>query len=573
MMKNLRLQKKISAWQIVFKLLCSVSFLLAVFVFLYPLFTVAVKCIAETGSGYNVAAAESTASGGQAKLLRVACFTVYQAFLSALCATCFGLILSYFCAKKDFALRKFLLSLAAVPVAVPPLIMALSYVLFFGKAGILNSFRFLFSPEAKIHGSNFLYSFFAVILIHSFYNFPIALKTITNVWENEDSDLEHAAALLSNSKPRIFFKIILPELFPALLSSFLLIFIYCFFSFLIILLFGGLGLSTLEVELYQVSRFSLHLIDSVKIALTEMLIAFFFVLLYIVSKLKNYKNAVESPTIKMRTKMNRTEKIIYAICLVLCFFFLVFPICSILLKSIFSFQVQQTNADFFTRLKSFFTLDLSSWRILCSASTVRAIVNTIIVGVMTASFSVLCALWINYREFKSTLKDRERFLLKALPFVPLVISPVVFGFALRTSFSLQGKYASNFLLLSLAQSCTAWTIAYTQINASFLQIPKSVMQASILLSNNAFDAFCRTILPLLKTGIASGFAFCFAISAGDASLPLMLRIPQFQNLSLMILRLSGAYRFSESSVLAFVLIIIVILNFLLTSKNTKKENL
>lgn len=560
------LRKKISAKQITFKILCGFSFLLVFFVLLYPLCTVAVKAFTEkTSLNPNAGAFINS------RLFRIACFTVYQAFTSACFATLLGFALAYFCAKKEFALRSFLLALAAVPVAVPPLIMALSYVFFFGKAGIINSLLSLFIPKLNINERNFLYSFFAVILIHSFYNFPIALKTISTVWENLDSDLENAAKLLCNNRLRIFFKIILPELFPAILSSFLLIFIYCFFSFMIILLFGGLALSTLEVELYQVSRFSVRIIDSAKIAFLETAIAFTFVLVYIFTKCKAYKNAVENRKIKIRDKMTKAEKMIFIALFALSLIFLILPLLSIFLKSIFSFSVKNTDSTFFERLKSFFMLDVSSWNILFSRSTIHAILSTLIVGFFTASTSVLVALCLSYFEFKSLLKNKTNFILKILAFLPLIISPVVLAFALRRTFHLSGRF--SILLLSIAQSCRAWTIAYTQINASFLQIPKSVLQASILLSDNYFDAFYRAVLPLVKTGALSGFAFCFAISAGDASLPLTLHIAGFQNLSLMILRLSASYRFAESSVLAFVLILIVFLNFFIITKVKDRKNI
>ena len=72
------------------------------------------------------------------------------------------------------------------------------------------------------------------------------------------------------------------------------------------------------------------------------------------------------------------------------------------------------------------------------------------------------------------------------------------------------------------------------------------------------------MLPQLTKSIKAAAAFCFAISAGDASLPLMLKISNFENLSLMIFRLAGSYRFNESAVIAFALILLVCAGFLLS---------
>lgn len=545
--------KRISAHQIIFFVALFSVFSLAAFVLVFPLAQVLRNVFSQ---------ASDTASALPDRLWNIAVFTVVQALLSSTGATLLGFALAYFCTKKNFTGRKFLLSLAAIPVSVPPLIISLSYVLFFGKAGVLNSLVRVFHPNARGVGTNFLYSLFAVILIHSFYNFPIALKTITGVWENIDADLEHAAALLSNRRSYIFRKIVLPEIFSAIVSSFLLIFIYCFFSFFIILMFGGLGLSTLEVELYQVFRSSTQLIDSAKIALLESGIAALFVAAYIVSKLKTYKNALETQKHIPRTAMTAIECGVFIVLLTAVLLFLILPLASIFFKSIFALQITETTGNFFFRLRQFFAINASGWKIITRTSFFRSVWNTIMVGMVTASFSVLTALFVVYFEFRAVLQNKAGIVLKVLPFMPLVVSPIVLGFALRITFI--NTRGFGMLLLSAAQASTAWTIAYTQIAARFVQIPKSQLQAGCLLSIHSFDAFYRTVLPQLTKSLKSAFAFCFAISAGDASLPLMLKLPNFENISLMIFRLAGSYRFNESAVAALVLIVLVCFGFLLS---------
>ena len=550
---NHKVDKHISAQQIIFFFALFSVFSLVAFVLILPLANVArIVFSQQTEAAFSF----------PPRIFSIAAFTVTQALLSSILATLIGFALSYFCTKKEFRGRKFLLSLAAIPVSVPPLIIALSYVLFFGKSGVLNSFVSVFVPNAVVTKPEFLYSTFSVILIHSFYNFPIAMKTITGVWENVDADLEHAASLLSCRRFYIFSKIILPEIFPAIISSFLLIFIYCFFSFFIILLFGGIGLSTLEVELYQTFRSSTDLINTAKIAILESGIVSFFTAAYIIAKLKTYKNSVDNRRHLPRTSMNRIERCVFSVLIATVLLFLVLPIASIFFKSVFSFASTQLDTEFITRVKNFFAINVAGWSIVQRASFFRALWNTIFVGIITASFSVFTALCIIYLEFRTALKNTQSVFLKVTPFVPLVVSPIVLGFALCITFSSTGSF--GFLLLSAAQASTAWTIAYTQIAARFVQISKTQLQASSLLSANSFDAFYRAVLPQLTKSIKAAAAFCFAISAGDASLPLMLKISNFENLSLMIFRLAGSYRFNESAVIAFALILLVCVGFLLS---------
>lgn len=400
-----------------------------------------------------------------------------------------------------------------------------------------------------------------MILIQCFYNFPLALKSINDAWENLDADLLNAARLLTNKKSFIFTKIIFPEILPSFISSFLIIFIYCFFSFFIILLFGGLGLTTLEVELYQVSRSSLNFVEFGQIAFIETLVALVLVAMYTFVKLKMYKAPIEVQKQNLKTNMNFWEKLVFKVLIIASFLFLILPLFSIFLKSIFKFTSTTETNNFFERVKIFFTLDFSAWKIFARVNTLRAVFNTIMLGLVTALFSTLMAICVIYFEFCLNLKNKTSFFLKVFPFLPLVISPLVLGFALRISFLRSSNL--GFFILSLAQASTAWTLAYAQIAVQFSQIPKSVFQASALLSVNSFDAFYRVVVPLIKKSCKAAFALCFAISAGDASLPLMLKLEKFETLSLMIFRLAGAYRFSESACLAFLLIVLVSLGFVI----------
>lgn len=504
------------------------------------------------------------------RLFSVSCFTIFQAFCSSFFATLLGLLLSYFCAKKEFKFRTFLLSLAAIPVSVPALIMALSYVFFFGNSGLLNSLVQLVLNNADIRVSNFLYSFFAVIIIHSFYNFPIALKTITGAWENIDSSLEDAAHLLTDNHFIIFRRIIFPSIFPAIISSFLIIFLYSFFSFLIILLFGGIGLTTLEVELYQVSRFLGFSLESAHIALIETSIASICVALYIFSKSKIYKNAIETQRLKERPRLTRLEYLVFIPLVSLVIFFLILPLLSLCLKSIFSFQFLDEATSYFEKIKYFFSFQISTWKnTIFSISTLKALFSTIIVGTITACISVASALCLEYLRFFLQVKNKNTHIVSILPFVSLIVSPLILGFSLKNIFFASSPL--SIFILCIAQSVGAWTIADIQIQESYFRIPHSIINASLLLSKNYFDAFFRCVLPMLKPGIKTAFFFCFAISAGDASLPLVLKIPHFENLSLMIFRLAGTYRFSESAVVSVILICLVCSAFLFFDRGKKYE--
>ena len=92
------------------------------------------------------------------------------------------------------------------------------------------------------------------------------------------------------------------------------------------------------------------------------------------------------------------------------------------------------------------------------------------------------------------------------------------------------------------------------------------MDASLILSKSKLDIIWRVLLPVSKKSLISAFGFCFAISAGDTTLPLVLAIPRFDTLSLFTYRLAGAYRFNEACAAGVILGLICALVFVLTGR-------
>lgn len=231
-------------------------------------------------------------------LIHVVCYTFFQAACSTLLAILIAFPLAFFCAKRKFFFRKFLLSLSLVPFCLPSLIIALGYVSFLGLNGNLNHFLMtvfgLKNPPVK-----FLYSFAGLIIAQGFYNFPIIMKSLSDSWEALPSDSSDAAKMLGASNSRIFRTITIYQLLPSLSSSSLLVFIYCFLSFILVLLFGGVGTSTLEVEIFKAARGSL---DFSKVALLTITESIFLILITCLYSFVEIKSSQKTKGIKTSLK-------------------------------------------------------------------------------------------------------------------------------------------------------------------------------------------------------------------------------------------------------------------------------
>ncbi len=470
------------------------------------------------------------------KLLSIATFTCLQAFLSALFASIIGLCAAFFCARREFHGRKLLLSLSAVPLSMPAVVIALAFILFLGKNGFLSRFLSIISSGRYSTGT-FLYSFGGVLLIHTFYNFPIAMCTISSAWEQLPEEYEQAAQIAGASNFRIFCTITAPALKTPFAAAFLIIFLYCFFSFVIILLVGGLGLTTLEAELYRIIRTEGHTAAAGGIAVIETLIAAAALGLYTAVRRKTVTTNIPHNRRKRLPLRGIPEKIFFTVLAGLITVCLLMP-----LASLFVYSFRSKSSGF----------TLAVWRNLAASPFFyKALLQTLQTGIGTACFSVVTALFFTYCVY-----DSEKSIYRALPFFPLAVSSIVLGAGwLRLDIS-----PSVFVLI-LAQSSLAWPFAWMQIEAGFAKMPPAIFEAARLFSASRTDAFFRIVLPLGKTGIKAAFCSVFAISAGDAALPLLLHLPHFENLALLLFRLAGTYRFAESAAVGAVLAVLTGLLF------------
>ena len=104
---------------------------------------------------------------------------------------------------------------------------------------------------------------------------------------------------------------------------------------------------------------------------------------------------------------------------------------------------------------------------------------------------------------------------------PLVVPPVVIGFALLLFLSQMGLFNGFARLLCGHIIITVpYTIRATLAGIS--GIDRSLTEAALILGANERRAFWDITLPLARTGIVSGAIFAFAVSMDDVAVSIML---------------------------------------------------
>jgi len=534
------------------------ALLLCLAFFLFPLLSAIISVFFSHAKG----AEAGYFSFATSKIASIFLFTIFHSFFSALLAVILGLCLAFFCANRSFKGKKLLLSLSAIPFTMPPLIIALSYILFFGNNGLF--FKML-KGVFHLNVSSFLYSIVGIILVQGMYNFPIAMQGITESWQKVPKHEIEVATLLGASPFFIFRSVTLPHILPAIFSSFLLVFLFCFFSFVIVLMFGGVGVSTIEVELY---KYAVHSVNAKTLG-TFFLIEFSFALLLVFFHTYfNKKCEIKGITVaNIEVKrLAKKENILFILLLVIILFFLILP-----LISIFFFSFHSNKASFnssFASSQRFFNFSFRTWeRVFSSHRFWRSFFSSIYIGLCTTIVSISATIFYTFLRL-FIIKNKW---IDVLPFLPLATSSIMLG----TGWHFIAPNVSYFVGTLMLISCQAslfYPFAVAKINIAIKSaVPENLIEVAILLSQSKVKAFFSVVLPLISSSFKTASAIIFAMSIADASLPLVLGIEGFSNLSLLLFDYASSYRFSESAVIGTTLLLSSGLIFFFSNRNKKRQ--
>ncbi len=468
--------------------------------------------------------------------LRALGFGLKQAGLSSLFALALGLPGAWFVARFDFPGKRFFRALAAVPFCVPPILVVLAFVLFYGRGGFANAFLMrLFSlsnPPLR-----FLYSLEGLVLVHGFYNFPVVLETVGSVWARLPRDREEAAKTLGAGPCRAFRTGTLPSLWPSIVQATSLVFLFCFFSFIVVLVFGPLGGTTLEVEIYRAARFDADPATASALALIETATAIAIVLLLQIGRSRN--NAVmRNAGLAVPAEKPKGRSLFFLILFALCILvFFIGPLLSLVIQA---FMVRRGMAGTWHFGIGNFGRLLGGSDCLLLQAILDSLASALPAALISTALGTVIALFIRRAKAGS--------IVEAALSLPLAVSAVVT--ALGWSFLMPG---GNPFLVSLVLAVSALPFALRGVASSLATLEKNPPLAARTMGAGRIRAAFEIELPAIAPAVLSSAAFSFSIAVGDASIPLLLGRGDFQPLPLLIYRLVASYRFPEACAAGLVL--------------------
>lgn len=134
-------------------------------------------------------------------------------FIAALINVVFGLMLAWVIVRYEFPGRRLMDGLIELPFALPTAVAGISLTYLYSDQGWIGS---IFARA----GIKIAYTRIGITIAMVFVGIPFVVRSLQPVLEKLDRQYEEAALMLGAGRVYTFFRVILPELFPALLAGF-----------------------------------------------------------------------------------------------------------------------------------------------------------------------------------------------------------------------------------------------------------------------------------------------------------------------------------------------------------------
>jgi thiamine transport system permease protein len=189
-------------------------------------------------------------------LRSVARFTFGQALASTLLTLMVGLPVAAVISQFEFRGRRALEAATLVPFVLPTVVVGTAFVALLGRL----------APIVDLRRTTI-----AILLAHVFFNVSVIVRTVGGLWRHLDAAPLLAARTLGATRLRGFLSITLPRLRPAIAAASAVVFLFTFTSFGVVLILGGPGRSTIEVEIHRATAQMLDLRTAAALSVLQLL--------------------------------------------------------------------------------------------------------------------------------------------------------------------------------------------------------------------------------------------------------------------------------------------------------------
>ncbi|WP_295096757.1 sulfate ABC transporter permease subunit CysT [uncultured Fibrobacter sp.] len=202
------------------------------------------------------------------------------AFVASLINAVMGVILAWVLVRYTFPLKRIVDGTIELPFALPTAVAGIALTALTADTGLIGGFFANF-------GIKIAFTRIGITVALVFIGIPFVVRAVQPVLEKLDPAYEEAAGVLGASRTRIFWKVILPELIPAIFTGFGLAFGRCLGEYgSVVFIAGNMPFETEIAPLIIMSELQEYDYSSATTIALVMLVAS-FITLFLVNVVQN----------------------------------------------------------------------------------------------------------------------------------------------------------------------------------------------------------------------------------------------------------------------------------------------
>ncbi len=411
-----------------------------------------------------------------------------------------GLLFAVVFTQVDFPLRSVLARLAIVPIALPPLVGVIAFLLVFGESGILP--RLTQTALGLKVVPFYLDGLPAILAVHVYSFYVYSYLLCSSALRQIDGSVLEAAFSLGGGAWRTFRRVVLPDLRPALLGGALLTFMASMASFSAPLIFAGPHrFLTLQIYATKLNG-DLSLAAAQSLMLTLFSICFFVVLDLIMGRRMGVMRR-RGVAGTRRIRMSRPARMIL-VGLVLGL--LVLGVLPLITIGVVSFAREGTWT--YQLLPGEYTFD-NYLALLTDPSVFEPVRNSLAMAGITLVVILVVGVGSAYLITKGGLR-RSRLTVDTVITLPYAIPGTVVAISLILAFNTPSLLTGNavlvgtFWILPLAYVLRTYPLVVRSTAAACDQVEDSLLEAGRSFGAGPWRVFGKIVLPLVLPGIVSG---------------------------------------------------------------------
>lgn len=463
--------------------------------------------------------------------------TVLLAVFACLISIVYGGTFAFLVTRTNLRCKKYLSSIFIFPYIMPQWTLAVVWQNLFNSNKITGTANGLL---ASLFGINmpkwWCQGLFPSAIVLGLHYAPFAYILIGGIFRNMDANLEEAATILDTPKMKTMFKVTLPMVKPAILSTILLVFGSSMGSYPVP---HYLGLTTLSTK--YISLNSKYTGEASILAIIMMIFGVAILMMNQVSlkSRKSYTTVTGKSGQISKINLGKVGRnVIAGVFVILTFFTSIFPIIS------FAFETFLPNPGDYSFLYTgnIHNLTTKWWMtrenitengmygqqgILFNSTIWKAFGGTLFVSVCCALIAGTIGTLIGYAVAKNRRSKWANY-VNSVAFLPYLMPSIAVGVAYFILFSNEKINLFNtYTLLIIVGTVKYIPFASRSSLNSMLQLSGEIEEAAIIQDLPWYKRMFKIIIPIQKSSIISGYLLPFMTCLRELSLFMLLCVQGF----------------------------------------------